>query len=557
MARTIVVIGGAAGGPVAAARARELDEHARIVLVEKRPHVSWVQAGLKHHLEGRVLGLTELDEDRRQFFADRHRIELRTGTEAIRLDADSQRLVVRTSTGQDTIRYDAAIFSGGAEVHNVGVAHLALGDPGVVGFRTIDDLRAIQSAKAAGAIHAVVIGLGPYGVDAVQGLRAAGWQVTAVDREPRVLRSLSLMAARAAQQALEQTGATLRLGRRVERVDVKGTSRTLHLDDGSDVRADLVVITTGLRPRTALLADAGAALNADGSVRVNERMETTLPNVFACGTAVSITHAVTRAPLWLPQAAIAHRTAQIAGHNAAGTAKPEALSPLSGTALYVVGEQRFARTGLSEADARRLLGDDRVFVVSVFGYAGEPWVGGDPMCVRLVVDRRETVVVGGEVWGREGVPRRIDLLAQAVADGWSPGHVADLDIAYEPTLGPAFDPLQIAGQVAAQTLRGEAHPVGAEELGLRVAKGDVTVVDVSRAGKPGQWPAGTLKIPLESLRERLGEIPEGKAVVTVSHTGQRAFQAYRILRQRGRTDVRHLDGGALSYALTRDEATST
>lgn len=552
MSKAIVVIGGAAGGPVAAARARELDEHARIILVEKRPHVSWVQAGLKHHLEGRVTGLAELDEDRRQFFADRHRIELRTGTEAVRLDADSQRLIVRTSTGQDTIRYDAAIFSGGAEVHDVGVANLALGDAGVVGFRTVDDLQAIKAAIARGASHAVVVGLGPYGVDAVQGLRAAGLQVTAIDRQDRVLRSLSLMAARAAQRALEQTGATLRLGRRIERVDVVGTSRTLHLDDGSAVKADIVVITTGLRPRTALLADAGAALNADGSVRVNERMETTLPNVFACGTAVSITHAVTRAPLWLPQAAIAHRTAQIAGHNAAGTTKAEALSPLSGTALYVVGEQRFARTGLSEADARRTIGDDRIVVITVFGYAGEPWVGGDAMCVRLVVDRKDAVVVGGEVWGREGVPRRIDLLAQAVADGWAPGHVADLDIAYEPTLGPAFDPLQIAGQLAAQTLSGEAHPVGAEELALRVMMGEVTVLDVSRAGKPGPWPAGTLKIPLEALRERQAEIPAGKPVVVVSQTGQRAYQAYRILRQRGLANVRHLDGGALSYALTRD-----
>jgi pyruvate/2-oxoglutarate dehydrogenase complex dihydrolipoamide dehydrogenase (E3) component/rhodanese-related sulfurtransferase len=383
-------------------------------------------------------------------------------------------------------------------------------------------------------------------------LRAAGLQVTAIDRQDRVLRSLSLMAARAAQQALAQTGATLRLGRRIERVDVSGTSRTLHLDDGSVVEADIVVITTGLRPRTALLANAGAALNADGSVRVNEQMETTLPNVFACGTAVSITHAVTRAPLWLPQAAIAHRTAQIAGHNAAGTTKAEALSPLSGTALYVVGEQRFARTGLSEADARRLCGDERIVVITVFGYAAEPWVGGDAMCVRLVVDRKDAVVVGGEVWGREGVPRRIDLLAQAVADGWAPTHVADLDIGYEPTLGPAFDPLQIAGQLAAQTLSAEAHPMGAEELALRVMKGDVTVVDVSRAGKPGPWPAGTLKIPLEALRERLGEIPSDKPVVVVSQTGQRAYQAYRILRQRGFGEVRHLDGGALSYALTRD-----
>ncbi len=552
MSKTIVIIGGAGGGPVAAARARELDEHARIILVEKKPHVSWVQAGLKHHLEGRVTRLGDLDEDRRQFFADRHRIELRTGTDAVRLDADSQRLVVRTSTGQDTIRFDAAIFSGGAEVHDVGVDGIALGAPGVAGFRTVDDLRIINEAKAKGAKRALVIGCGPYGVDACLGLKSAGFEVTAVDRQDRVLRSLSLLAARAAQKALEEHGIALRLGRRITKVDVDGTTRKVHLDDGSHVDTDLVIITTGLKPRTELLADAGAALNADGSVRVSERMETTLPNVYACGTAVSITHAVTRAPLWLPQAAIATRTAQIAGHNAAATTAPEALSPLSGTAMYVLGEHRFARTGLSETDARSVIGDDRVFVVTVYGYAGEPWVGGDAMCVRLVVDRQAATVVGGEVWGREGVPRRIDLMAQAVADGWSPGRLADLDIAYEATLGPAFDPLQIAGQVSAQALKGEADPMGAEELHLGVVKENVTVVDVSRPGRPGPWPESTIRVPLEMLREKMGSIPNGKPIVVVSQTGQRAYQAYRILKQRGFDKVRHLDGGALSYALILD-----
>jgi NADPH-dependent 2,4-dienoyl-CoA reductase/sulfur reductase-like enzyme/rhodanese-related sulfurtransferase len=554
MSRTIVVIGGAGGGPVAAARARELDEHARIILVEKRPQVSWVQPGLKHHLEGKVARLAELDDDRREFFAGRHRIELRTGTEAVRIDPDSHRLVVKNAAGAvDTIRYDAAIFSGGAEISPLGVDGLVMGTPGVVGFRTSDDLAAIQAAIAGGASRAVVVGCGPYGVDAAVGLTQAGLVVTALDRQERVLRSLSLFAARAAQRALRQVGVTLKLGRRINRVDVDGSVRTIHLDDGSSIVADLVVLTTGLQPRTGLLAEAGAALNGDGSVRVNDRMETTLPGVYACGTAVSVTHAVTRAPLWLPQAAIATRTAQIAGHNAAApSSKPETLSPMAGTAMYLVGDQRFARTGLSEAEARSFLGDDRVFVTTVYGYAGEPWVGGDALCVRLVVDRKEAVVVGGEVLGREGVPRRIDALAQAVGDGWSPSHLADLEMSYEATLGAAFDPLHIAGQLAAQALVGEANPLGAEELALRIFKNDVCVLDVGKAAANKPWPASTVHIPLEALRDRLGELPRDRPAVVVSQTGQRAYQAYRILKQRGFADARHLDGGALAFALTLD-----
>lgn len=555
MSRTIVVIGGAGGGPVAAARARELDEHARIVLIEKRSHVSWVQAGLRHHLEGKVTRLAELDEDRRQFFADRHRIDLRLGTEAIRLDPDSHRLVIRTATGQETLRYDAAIFSGGAEIRDAG-GGLSLGQPGVTGFRTKDDLEALQALLKAGAKRAVVVGCGPFGVDAAVGLRRAGLEVHVVERNERILPSLSLLAARAAQRALRDLGVELHLKEPITGTERTGTKTRLTLQSGAVIDADVVVLTTGLRPRTDLLAEAGAALNADGSVRVNSKMETSLPAIYACGSAVSVTHAVTRAPLWLPQQAIATRTAQIAGHNAVVDGSKETLSPLAGTALYVVGDARFARTGLSESEARSYLGDDRVFVVTIHGYAGEPWVGGDAICVRLVVDRKKSVVVGGEVWGKEGVPRRIDLLACAVADGWSPERVADLDLAYAPTLGPAFDPLHIAGQIAAQTITGEANPIGAEALALHVLKGDVCIVDVSRppgaSVKPGPWPKSALAIPLEALRERLAEIPRDRPVVTVSQTGQRAYQAYRILKQRGVSPVQHLDGGALSYAFTLD-----
>ncbi len=566
MSRTIVVIGGAGGGPVAAARARELDEHARIVLVEKRSHVSWVQAGLRHHLEGTITRLAELDEDRRQFFADRHRIELRLGTEAVRLDPDSHRLLLRSSAGQDTLRYDAAIFSGGAEIRDAG-GGLSVGQPGVTGFRTLDDLEALQALlkagpHGAGARRAVVIGGGPFGIDACVGLSKAlhatpGLEVHLVERHGRILPTLSLLGARAAQRALAKLGVVVHLGQSVATVDKSGTRSRLTLDSGVVLDADVVVLTTGLRPRTDLLAEAGAALNADGSVRVNSKMETSLPSVYACGSAVSVTHAVTRAPLWLPQQAIATRTAQIAGHNAVVANSKETLSPLAGTALYVVGDTRFARTGLSESEARSFLGDDRVFVVTIHGYAAEPWVGGDAICVRLVVDRKKSVVVGGEVWGKEGVPRRIDLLAAAVADGWSPERVADLDLAYAPTLGPAYDPLHIAGQIAAQTITGEANPIGAEALALRVIKGDVVLVDVSRPGvsgsrEPSPWPASALRIPLEALRERLVEVPLDKPVITVSQTGQRAYQAYRILKQRGLSQVQHLDGGALSYAFTLD-----
>lgn len=559
MSRTIVVIGGAGGGPIAAARARETDEEARIVLVEKKPAVSWVQAGLRHHLEGRVRRIADLDQERATFFRERHRVEVRTGTEAVRIDPESHRIVLRsTETGAtEAVRYDAAIFSGGAHVVMPSIPGLE--GPGITGFRTPDDLAAIRAALDHGAKRAAVLGCGPYGLDAADSLRAAGLDVHVVERADRILPSLSLLGARAAARRLTDLGVKLHLKDEViaaKRTAPKGKTPSaivLALRSGAELEVDLVIIATGLRPSTTLLSDAGASLNADGSVRTNPDMQTTLPGVYACGTAVSVVHAVTRTPLWIPQAAIAARTAQIAGRNAAaGTAK-EVLPPLAGSALYLVGEQRFARTGLSETEARAALGDDRVVVITVHGYAGEPWIGGDALCVRLVVDRNKNAVVGGEIWGREGVPRRIDLLSAAVEAGWSPTRIADLDMAYAPTLGPALDPLHAAAQFAALTLSGEARPITAEALALRVLRGErVQIVDVSRPGQGARWPAGTLSIPLEALREHLAEIPRDRPVVLVSQTGQRAFQAWRILKQRGFVDAQHLDGGWYSFELTLD-----
>ncbi|HEY4221790.1 MAG TPA: FAD-dependent oxidoreductase [Myxococcota bacterium] len=553
MARTIVVIGGAGGGAAAAVRAREVDESARIVLVEKKARVSFVQAGLRYRLEaGATAPHTETRTDEKAFF-DRHRVEVRTSTECVRIDPESKRAVLESKTGNDAIRFDAAIFSGGAEMMRPDVDGLEHAP----GFRSADDLAAIVKKKPAapGGARAVVLGAGPYGIDAAYGLRAAGFDVEIIERAQRVLPSLSLLGARAAERSL-RADLPVHLGDEVLSARPLGERTALTTRGGKKIDADLVVVATGLRPSTDLLSEAGASLNGDGSVRTAPDMQTTLPGVYACGTAVSVVHAVTRAPLWIPQAAIATRTSQVAGKNAADAKNPALLPPLAGSALYRVSDRRFGRTGLSETEARALLTDERIVVITIHGYAGEPWVGGDELCVRLVVDRKAESVVGGEVWGKEGVPRRLDLLSIAVEQAWSPGKLADVDIAYSPTLGPAIDPLHIAARVAAETLHGEARPISAESLALRVMKREpmqiVDVGDVQQGPHQVAWPDGTRALPLEKLREGLDSLPRDRPIVLVSRTGQRAYQAYRVLAQRGFDNAVHLDGGWLSYALMID-----
>lgn len=562
MTRTIVVVGGALGGPLAAARAREYDEDARIVLVEKRRTMAWVQAGLRHQLEGKADHVAAVDEERARSAAARHRIEVRTGVEAVRLDVDARRLVLKTDAGTEALRFDAAVYSGGAEFRRPDVA--LLDGPGVTTFRTRDDLAQLRAARAAGASRALVVGGGIWGVDAAQGLLAAGFTVDLVERNDRILPKFSRLAAKAAEQELRARGVRVRLSSSIAAVEAQdGARRQVRLTDGALLDVEHVVIATRFRPVARLLEEAGASLNGDGSVRVDATMATTLPGVFACGHAVAVPHAVTRKPVWLPHAATATRTAQIAGRNAAARdgERLERMSAVAGTTLVKIGDVHFARTGLTDQEATAFFGAERLQTMTVQGYTAEPWAGGDPICVRMIVaraagegprgDPQRAVVVGGEAWGRTAVPRRIDLLAAAVLEGWSPWRVADLDIAYEASLGPAPDPVNLAGALAALSVAGDARPIDALALRAALATADApVVVDVGRAGDaPGPWPDGTRRIPLEELRDRLGEIPRDRPVVVVSTTGQRAYAAFRVLAQRGFAQARFLDGGARTFAL--------
>ena len=550
--KKIIVIGGAHGGPTAAARAREFDEHADVMLVEKKNHVSWVRAGLRYHLGGNVSHYEEVDREREEFFTQRYRIDVHTQTEAVALDLDASYVTLKSPTGIQRHRFDSVVFAGGAASNKANIDELA--GPGVTFFRNIDHLRKLQKLIAAGAKRAVVIGCGPYGLEAVGGLQAAGLQVEVIERAPRILPNFSLLASRAAAQMLTETGATLHLNVDIAQVEKTGASqRRITLSSGAVLDADIVVVCVGMKPQTQLLRDAGAAINAFGAVRVRPTMETTLPRVYACGTAVLVPHAVTRGPWWFPQPAIAERTAQIAGRNAAvgHLGEQETMSPVAGTAVLQIGRYWIARTGLTDELARIHLGENRIQVVTVHGYSSERWLRGEHICVRMMLDREKEAVVGAEVWGSEGVARRIDLLASAIVEGWSPSRVADIDMAYLPLFGPTNDPVKEAGALAALCIGGDAIPITTEQLLLRLEQNqDLNLIDVSQDGDfMPYWPGDVLHLPLEKLREALGTMDKSRPVVLLSRAGRRAHLASRIMLQSGFASVAYLDGGGLTWRL--------
>ncbi len=557
MTRTIVIIGGAHGGLVAASRARQFNEKAHIILVEKSPHVTWVQADLRHYLAG-DLGLLEKSlSEKERYFRKYFNIDVRVNTKAIGLDMDSRFVLLQHEGIVERVGFDAVIFAAGAFSRSIEVAGLQ--GPSVSHFRNLEDVLKIKSAIGQGAKKAVVLGCGFYGIEAAQGLKAAGLSVEIVEKSPVILPRFSLPTAQAIVHQLLEQGIQIHLADHLVQANAKKQfGFDLELASSKVLSADIVVVAVGSLPRTKLLEDAGAALQKDGSVRVDEQMLTTLPSVYACGSAVSVLQATTHERVWIPSPSVVERTAQIAGHNAAliAEANPETFKPVTNTQMLHVNNFWFARTGLTLSESRKHFGESAVFTSTVHSQASEVWVEGSFITVSLIVDRLSQVIIGGEVWGKSGVSRRIDMISVATMEKWSPEKLVDLDMAYAPLLGPAFDPLKEAGTLANLSLLEKTKSIAGETLALWIAqKRAFTLIDVSeRQNKNSQWASNVRHMPLENLREEIHAIEKDKPIIISSRSGRRAFLAHCVLRQLGFPEVYHLDGGELSWSLMMGNA---
>ena len=537
--RKVIVLGGAISGPSAAARARETDEHADIRLLERSRDVSYAACALAYHASGEVPTLDALNRERAEFFWDVYRVKVETGTAVVGIDAPSRAVLVKGGR----LPYDALVYALGAD----SVFPALRGLPGARNafrFRTLVDLEALLAQADRGPRRVAVLGGGFIGVEAADGLARRGCQVALVEQGERILPAFSPAASRAAAEALGALGVAVLESARPLRAVRRGKDIcSLQLDRGRRLDVEAVVVAAGLKPRTELLARAGALLHEDGSVAIDNRCATSLPGVFACGVCVSVPHAVTGRPAWLAQAALADRTAQVAGACAAGG--DARMGPALGSAIVRAGELTLGRTGLTREEAAAYAGPDcavsRVHAPSRDAF----FPGSADTHVELIYHRGSGRILGAEVVSRSGADKRCDALAAAILGGLTVEQLAAIDLAYAPPYSPARDPLNVAGSVAVQARAGLSEGWSAEELAKRRRR--VTVVDVrgdarSQAGTL----AGALHVPLRALRERLSRM-DGRLLVFVCDEGRLSYLATRIARQRGRQAV-YLSGGLATWA---------
>jgi NADPH-dependent 2,4-dienoyl-CoA reductase/sulfur reductase-like enzyme len=449
----LVVIGGGAAGMSAASAARRVAPDLEVVVCETGGFAAYGMCGIPYFLAGTVPRAESLLAYPPGEFRGRRGIDLRLHTRVDDLDADGRQ--VRISGGGSTgpLGYDALVVATGADPVRPPVP--GLDRPGVFTIRSLDEAIELRRFLDSGAVRrAIVVGAGYIGLETAEALVCAGVEVEVVEALPRVLGTVDEPIAELAREELERHS-RLRLGARLDAVRAGVAGRGLiAVVDGAEISTDLLVIATGVRPATQLLIRAGARHLPDRSVVVDAGMRTSLPDVFAAGDCVALPHLVLGRPAWVPLGPAANKTGRVAGTVAAGGAA--SFAGVVGTAVVKVFDLEVARTGLGLAEARAA-GLSAVATDVVSRSRAKYYPGSSPLHVRLV-HQPDGRLLGGQLAGREGAAKRVDVLATALHAGLTVADLAALDLSYAPPFAPVYDPVLTAAAKAARPAARTAMP---------------------------------------------------------------------------------------------------
>ncbi|WP_434168876.1 FAD-dependent oxidoreductase [Clavibacter michiganensis] len=543
-----VIIGGVAGGMSAATRLRRLDEEREILVFERGAYVSFANCGLPYYVGGVIPERASLLLQTPESLAARFRLDVRVRHEVVGIDAGAKTVAVRDLDAGtvDTVVYDDLVIAAGAGAAPGGT------DGGVPSstLRSVEDVDRIM-ALLAGAPdpHAVVVGAGFIGLEAVENLLARGVHVTLVQRGQQVLSPLDPEMATPVREALEAAGVDVRTGTTV----TGAADGHVDLDDGTRVRADLVIQAAGVHPETGLAEAASLRLGPSGGIAVDARQRTSDPSIRAVGDGVEKIDHIDGTPTLVTMAGLANRHGRAAADDIAGAAKTDAAPALGTAILGLLG----LTIGLVGRNEKRLAAEGRphrIIHTHSASHAGY-YPGAQHMAIKLLVDPDDDRILGAQIVGRDGVDKRLDVIAVAMTAGLTASALSRLELAYAPQYGSAKDPVNLLGYVAENAATGTTRSIQWHELEDAVAAG-ATLVDVRTTGEHATAAIpGAVSLPLDELRARHEELPAGPLVVHCQ-VGQRGHTAARLLTQLGH-DVRNLDGGLLTWQAGTASTTIT
>ena len=538
--KRIVIIGAVAAGTSAAAKARRNDESAEIILYEMDEHISYSGCGLPYYIGGRVTDLKTLTPRDSAFFKSKYHVDVKIRHQVLSIDPATKTLLVRNLNDETNFmdHYDTLILSTGAT--SIVPPISGVDKPHVFTLRNPLSAQAIRRfIEEQHPRTAVVIGSGFIGLEMVENLVEAGLKVTVVEKLPQICPFVDPDMAPYLHQYLEKNHVAVLPG--CSAISIGDTS--VQLDDGTDLQSDLVIMAVGVRPNVALARSIGVELGQTGAIAVNEKMQTNLPDVYACGDCTESFSIVDGRKLYRPLGSTANKMGRIAGDVATGGSL--SFRGIAGTGIFKVFEMTIAACGLNEAHARES-GYDVIINHNIKPNKPE-YYGGQEMVIKAIADRKSEKLLGVQIIGFEGVDKRIDVFVTAMTAGLTVSDLFHLDLAYAPPFSTTKDPVLYTGMILDNALHRGRDIITADTLSA-LSPEDIQVVDARVEKQYGESHVdNAVSMPHDVLRERMATLDKSKPVVTYCNKGTTGNAAQNILINHGFRKVYNLSGGHRQY----------
>lgn len=540
----VVIVGGVAGGATAATRLRRLNEHAQITVFERSGYISYANCGLPYYIGGVIEDKEELTLQTPESIWDRFRIDMKVHHEVTDIDTSQKTVTVHNlDTGKVYEEsYDKLILSPGAKPVMPNLP--GMDNEKIFTLRTVEDTLKIRAfVEERKPKTAVMVGGGFIGLEVAENLCDLGVKVTVVQRPKQLMNTLDYDMATLVHNKLRSKGISLKLGGDVIGFEEKERLQVL-LKDEEPVSADMVLMAIGVSPESTLAKKAGLELGMKGAIVVNDKMETSVPDIYAVGDAVQVKHAVTGNDAVISLAGPANKQGRIAADNICGLDSHYKGS--MGSSVIKLFDMTAANTGLTEKAAKDAGIDYERVVLSPASHAGY-YPGAKVMTMKVVYEKNTLRILGAQIVGYDGADKRLDVIATAISAGLKADMLKDLDLAYAPPYSSAKDPVNMAGFMIDNIATGKVKQFHWDELDKLPQDGSVTLIDTRTQGEYARGHVdGFINIPVDDLRESLENIDKSKPVYVMCQSGLRSYIACRILAGEG-FDCYNFSGGYRFY----------
>lgn len=546
----IVIVGGVAGGASTAARLRRLNEDAEIIILERSGYISYANCGLPYYIGGVIEDEEDLTLQTPQSFYNRFRIDARVHHEAVKINREQKTVAIHDLANDCYYEesYDKLVLAPGATAIKPplpGIDHEK-----IVTLRTVEDTLKIRKMVVSNVKSAIVVGGGFIGVEAAENLKEMGIDVTLIDQAPQVLSQLDEDMISFVHAHMKTKGIRFMLGTGVTGFEETDEGIKVLLNNQMCAEADLVLLAIGVVPDSHLAKEAGLALDVRNSIKVNEHMQTSDPDIYAVGDAVAINHLITGQKATISLAGPANKQGRIAADHMSGI--DSCYHGSAASSILKVFDLAVASTGINERVAKmQKIAYDKVIVTAASHASYYP--GGTMMTIKLLFRPDDYAILGAQIVGFDGVDKRIDVIATAMQAKMNVIELKNLDLAYAPPFASAKDPINMVGFVAENVITGKIKQAFYEDLPA-LRKDDTFILMDTRT--PTEYAKGHAEgfethIPVDELRDRISELDPSKKVVVMCHSGLRSYIACRILKQHG-FDVYNFAGGYRFYKSVTD-----